>query len=142
MKRRLKVYFIHSQKMDYNNLYYKYLLSSSVCLNHELMLPGTKNYQNEYIKDLINKADIIIAEVSDANLALKVELKWLKKATKPIKYISLSNTIPNSLTKHVPEIDLATAERPIITIIEEFINEYANITKEEQEMPTIVLGDM
>ena len=142
MKRRLKVYFIHSMKMDYNNLYYKYLLSSSVCVNHELMLPGAKNYQNEYIKDLIAKADIIIAEVSDPNLALKVELKWLKKFNKPIKYISLSNTIPSSLVKLVPEIDVATPERPIITIIEEFISEYANMTKEEQEIPTIVLGDM
>jgi len=106
------------------------------------MLPGAKNYQTEYIKELIDKADIIVAEVSDPNLALKVELKWLKKVKKPIKYISLSNNIPANLKKLVPDIDIATTERPIITIIEEFINHYASITKEEQEMPTIVLGEM
>ena len=142
MVRRLKVYFIHSLKMDYNNLYYKHILNSKVCLNHELILPATKNYQTEYVKELMDKADIIIAEVSDSNLALKVELKWLRKCNKPIKYISLSNTIPSGLTKLVPELDVATVERPIITIIEEFITHYANMSKEEQDLPTIILGDM
>ena len=62
MKRRLKIYFIHSSKMDYNNLLYRQILASEVCLKHELILPQSKNYRDKYVKDLINKADLIIAE--------------------------------------------------------------------------------
>ena len=142
MVRRLKVYFIHSTKIDYNNLLYRHVLSSAVCLNHELMLPLTKAYQNRYVKDLMQEADLIVAEVSDPNLTLKLELKWVLKIKKPIKYISLSNNIPPKLKKIVPEIEQFTNELPLIKIIENFISHYAGMTKEEQNDPTIVLGDL
>jgi len=142
MVRRLKVYFIHSTRMDYNNLLYRHILSSTICLSHELMLPLTKQYKDVYVKDLMAKADIIIAEVSDYNIGLKLELKWVLEQKKPIKYISLNNTIPDKVIKLVPEIEMITEERPMIKIVEDFISHYGNMTEAQQNDPTMILGSL
>lgn len=143
MVRRLKIYFIHSNKMDYQNLLYRDIISSSVCLMHELMLPYSKNYEGKYVKDLLAEADIIIAEVSEPGFLLKSELKWALKTGKPIKYIALNNILSPKLKKLVPNIDqIILPEKPMIKIVEDFINQYANMTREEQADTTIVLGDM
>ena len=141
MVRRLKIYFIHSGKYDYHNLFYRYILSSSECIKHELMLPLTEKYKTRYVKELLETADLIIAEVSNPNFTLKLELKWALKTGKPIKYISLTNTIKPKLKKIVPEIESITEERTMIKIIEDFINYYASMTQGEQLDPTVILGE-
>lgn len=142
MKRRLKVYFVHSSKLDYKNLIYRFVITSSVCINHELMLPYTKEYQTKYVKEMMAEADIIIAEVSNLNLGLIYELKLLSKINKPIKYISLTNEIPDKLKKLVPEIEYITEDKSYIQIIENFIKQYSEMSKEEYEDPTIILGEL
>ncbi|MDD2238542.1 MAG: hypothetical protein PHH51_01475 [Bacilli bacterium] len=142
MKRRLKVYFVHSSKLDYKNLIYRFVITSSVCINHELMLPYTKEYQTKYVKEMMAEADIIIAEVSNPNLGLIYELKLLSKINKPIKYISLTNEIPDKLKKLVPEIEYITEDKSYIQIIENFIKQYSEMSKEEYEDPTIILGEL
>ncbi|MDD4188016.1 MAG: hypothetical protein PHX04_04570 [Bacilli bacterium] len=142
MKRRLKVYFIHSSKIDYNNLLYRPILASSVCIKHELMLPQSKNYQDKYIKDLIDKADIIIAEVSEPSFGLKLELRWALKSGKPVKYISLNNEVPKKLTKLVPEIEHTRNDKSIINIIEDYIEYYASMSTSDLTNTTIVLGEV
>ena len=52
MKRRLKIYFVHSLKYDYNNMLYRDLLTDSVLNKHELMLPMSNAYKEKYSKDL------------------------------------------------------------------------------------------
>ncbi|MDD2505582.1 MAG: hypothetical protein PHF21_04890, partial [Bacilli bacterium] len=141
MKRRLKVYFIHSNKMDYKNLLYRYILSSPVAIVHELMLPQTKKYQDKYVKDLLNSADIVIAEVSFPSFLLKLELKWALKSGKPIKYISLNNIISKKLKKVVPEIEMITDENTLTNIIENFITYYSSKSLEELQDPTIIFGE-
>lgn len=140
MKRRLKVYFIHSSKIDYNNILYRQILASDICIKHELMLPQSKNYKDKYVKDLISKADLIIAEVSTLGFGLKLELKWALKSGKPIKYISLNNEVPKKLKKLVPEIELISEDKPLIKIIEDFIIYYASKSVEDLTSTTIVLG--
>lgn len=142
MKRRLKIYFIHSSKIDYNNILYRHILSSSALVMHELMLPLTKNYQDKYVKDLLNNADIIIAFISDANFTLKLELKWALKSGKPIKYISLDNTIPKNIKKLVPEIEMITDDKTFIKIIEDYTNYYSSKSIEELNNSVQVLGDL
>ncbi|MDD2409447.1 MAG: hypothetical protein PHD03_01850 [Bacilli bacterium] len=142
MKRRLKVYFAHSSKLDYKNLIYRFVITSPVCINHELMLPYTKEYQTKYIKELMTEADIIIVEVSNPNLGLIYELKLLSKINKPIKYLSLTNEIPIKLKKLVPEIEYITEDKSYIQIIENFIKQYSDMSKEEYEDPTIILGEL
>ena len=122
--KRLNIYFIHSNKLDYNNLIYKKVLASSVCLSHDLVLPMTQKYQEKYTKELIENADIIIAEVSNPTFGLILELRWLCKQDKPKLYLSLDNKIPRKCKKYVPKI-VETTDETYITEIEKFINENA-----------------
>ena len=97
--RRLNIYVIHSTKFDYNNLLYKKLLSSNICLSHNLILPMTKEYQDKYTKDLMDKADIVIVELSNPSFGLKLELKYLTKYNKPKLFIALDNIKPKKYNK-------------------------------------------
>ena len=144
MVRRLKIYFIHStsKKIDYQTLLYRPIISSPICLSHELMLPLSKGYQDRYVKELLEEADLIVAEVSDPNFTLKLELKWALAVNKPIKYISLNNTVSPKLTKLVPTIEQITDTRTIGNIIEDFISHYAGMTIAQAKDTTIILGDM
>ena len=142
MVRRLKIYFIHSTstKIDYQTILYRPIISSPICLRHELMLPLSKGYQERYVKELLEEADLIIAEVSDPNFTLKLELKWALAVNKPIKYISLNNIISPKLVKLVPTIEQITTTRPLIKIVEDFISHYADMTVAQAKDTTIVLG--
>lgn len=142
MKRRLKIYFIHSNKMDYNNLLYRHILSSPKCIVHELMLPQTNNYKDKYVKDLLDSADIVFAEVSNPSFGLKLELKWALKSGKPVKYFSLDNTIPKKLKKFVPELEMITDENTFLKIIENFTLLHAGISDEELKDRSIILGEL
>ena len=138
--RRLNIYFVHSTKFDYNNLLYKRLLSSSVCLSHNLMLPQTKEYQEKYTKDLMAKADVIVAEVSNPSFGLGLELKWLLKYDKPKLYLSLNNEIPKKYKKYVAGIK-ETDESTYIKAIEDFILEHAKEVKDYGDN-SVTLGEL
>jgi hypothetical protein len=139
--RRLNIYFVHSTKFDYNNLIYKKILSSSICLAHNLMLPMTKEYQNINAKELMAKADIIIAEVSNPSFGLGLELKWLSKVNKPKLFLSLENTIPSKYQKLVPSIK-TTDENTYLQAIEDFIKENAGTIEDDNHDNTVILGEI
>lgn len=136
--RRLNIYFIHSTKFDYNNLLYKKVLESSVCLSHNLWLPQTKEYQDKYTKDLMNKADIIIVELSHPSFGLTLELKFLKKINKPKLFISLDNKVPRKYKKLISNFK-ETNEGNYIKTIEEFIHTNESDIRENYDN-TITLG--
>ncbi len=142
MKRRLKIYFIHSSRYDYNNLLYKDILSSPILNKHELMLPLTKTYKEKYAKDLINKADLVVAEVSTPSFGLKLELKWLSQVEKPKLFFSLNNNLPKSLKKYVKEISFTNNDITFIKLIENFVQKYDQMTEEEANDPVINLGQL
>lgn len=120
---RLNIYFIHSDKMDYNNLIYKSVLSSKVCLEQNIILPYTKENNNKYAKDLIKNADLIIADVSSPSFGLDLELKWLSKLDKKTLYISITNSIPKKYQKRIKEIKMYDNNHSYISLIEDFIKE-------------------
>lgn len=138
---RLNIYFIHSDKFDYNNILYKRILASSTCLSHNLMLPMTKEYQDKYTKDLMHKADLIIAEVSHPSWGLWLELKFLSKIEKPKLFLSLDNKIPRKYKKLVPSI-IQTNEANYIKTIEDFIKDYAATAVDVHKDNTITLGEL
>ncbi len=137
--RRLNIYFIHSTKFDYSNLLYKKVLSSSVCLSHNLILPMTNDYKDKYTKDLMDKADIIIVELSNPSFGLGLELRYLTKFDKPKLFLSLDNKYPNKYKKLVTNFK-ETNESNYINTIEEFINENAHINEKKDN--TITLGEL
>lgn len=142
MKRRLKIYFIHSNKFDYKNLLYRNVLSSNICLAHELMLPKTKTYEAMYVKDLIGTADLVVALIDQPTFGTKFELKWLLGSGKPAIYISLNNEISKKIKKLVPKIELLSDDKSTIQVIENFISKHARMSLEEQRDKTVILGDL
>lgn len=142
MMRRLKVYFIHSSKIDYKNLIYKPILQSSTCLMHELILPMTPNYEDKYAKDLIESSDVVVAIIDEPSFGLNLELKWLSKTNKPRIYLSFHNQIPNKYKKYVDKLKPVDENKVIVTSIEKFLTEQAEIIPEEQRDKTIVLGEI
>jgi len=131
---------MHSSKFDYNNLLYKKVLSSTVCLNHNLILPMSKEFRESYRKDLINKADIIIIEVSNPSFGLGLELKWLEKVDKAKLFLSFNNEIPAKYKKLVPRIK-QTDENTYLKTIEEFIIENEKDVKDIGDT-SITLGEI
>ncbi len=103
--KRLNIYFIHSSKIDYNNLIYKKILSNNVCLSHNIILPMSSEYKEKYRKDLIEKADVIIVTlIGKPSLGLILELKWLQKVDKPKLFLSLDNNLPGNIKKYVNDV--------------------------------------
>ena len=75
---RLKIYFIHSKKFDYENLIYKKVLESTICVTQNFILPYTKNNEEKYAKDLIESSDLIVVDLYNPSIGLTIELKWLQ----------------------------------------------------------------
>lgn len=142
MKRRLKIYFVHSLKYDYNNMLYRDLLTDSVLNKHELILPMSNAYKDKYSKDLINKADLIVCEVSTPSFTEKLELKWVSKVSTPKLYFSFNNTVPKTFGKYVPAIEYTNNDKSYLDLIRNFVNEYAAVSEEEAKDPTIILGSL
>ena len=142
MKRRLKIYFVHSLKYDYNNVLYRDLLTDSVLNKHELMLPMSNTYKEKYSKDLINKADLIVCQVSTPSFTEKLELKWVSKVSTPKLYFSFNNAVPKTFGKYVPAIEYTNNDKSYLDLIRNFVNEYAAVSEEEAKDPTITLGSL
>ena len=138
---RLNIYVIHSTKFDYKNLLYKKLLSSSYCLSNNLILPMTKEYQEKYTKDLMNKADGIIVELSHPSFGLWIELEYLKKINKPKLFLSLDNKVPQKYKKLVSELTITTDEDYIKTV-EEFIKKVGEEKNMTDPYETYTLGEL
>ena len=83
---KLKVYIMHSEKIDYKNEIYKPLLEKGLMEYYDLVLPLTDKYISKYIKDLLNECDIVLCDLTKFNIFSKFELKIAKKLNKNIYY--------------------------------------------------------
>ena len=120
---RLNIYFMHSNKFDYENLIYKKVLSSSVCLMQNVILPYSDNNKTKYAKDLIKNADLVIVDLYKPSFGLSLELKWLSKLKdKKILFLSQDNIIPKKYQKLVTDLTKYDENNTYIKLIEEFIN--------------------
>ena len=120
---RLNIYFMHSNKFDYENLIYKKVLSSSVCLMQNVILPYSDNNKTKYAKDLIKSADLVIVDLYKPSFGLSLELKWLSKLKdKKILFLSQDNIIPKKYQKLVTDLTKYDENNTYIKLIEEFIN--------------------
>lgn len=138
--RRLNIYFMHSEKFDYNNLIYKDVLSSRVCLNHNIILPRTKTYESVYAKDLIRKADLVVAFLNNPSFGLNIELRWLKKFNKKTLFLCLDENVPKRYLKKYKDVKIVTTEHYFITLTEKFIKENEN--DDVVNNNTVVLGKL
>lgn len=83
---KLKVYIMHSEKVDYVNEIYRPLLKIGLMKEYYLILPLSDRYKNTYIKDLYKDSDIIICDLTKSNFFLKMEINTAKKLNKKIYY--------------------------------------------------------
>ena len=83
---KLKIYIMHSEKIDYKNILYKPLLESDIGKNNILILPMSKRFESSYIKDLLNDSDIVICDLTNSNFFLRTEIKYSNKLDKKIYY--------------------------------------------------------
>lgn len=120
---RLNIYFMHSNKFDYENLIYKKVLSSSVCLMQNVILPYSDNNKTKYAKDLIKSADLVIIDLYKPSFGLSLELKWLSKIKdKKVLFLSQDNIIPKKYQKIVTDFTKYDENNTYIKLIEDFIN--------------------
>ena len=114
---------MHSNKFDYENLIYKKVLSSSVCLSQNFILPYSDNNKTKYAKDLIKNADLVIVDLYKPSFGLSLELKWLSKIKdKKVLFLSQDNIIPKKYQKIVTDFTKYDENNTYIKLIEDFIN--------------------
>ena len=119
---------MHSNKFDYENLIYKKVLSSSVCLSQNFILPYSDNNKTKYAKDLIKNADLVIVDLYKPSFGLSLELKWLSKIKdKKILFLSQDNMIPKKYQKLVTDLTKYDENNSYIKLIEDFINKELEI---------------
>ena len=125
---RLNIYFMHSNKFDYENLIYKKVLSSSVCLSQNFILPYSNNNKTKYAKDLIKNADLVIVDLYKPSFGLSLELRWLSKIKdKKVLFLSQDNMIPKKYQKFVTDLTKYDENNTYIKLIEDFINKELEI---------------
>ncbi|HOB25999.1 MAG TPA: hypothetical protein PLB45_01940 [Bacilli bacterium] len=83
-KPRLKIYFIHSAKIDANELIYLPVLRSNQLSHDELIFSESTKYAGKYYKDLIDRADVLVAELTNPDMGFNMELKYGIISKKPI----------------------------------------------------------
>lgn len=133
---RLNIYFMHSNKFDYEELIYKKILSSSVCLSQNFILPYSDNNKTKYAKELINKADLVIVDLYKPSFGLSLELKWLSKIKdKKILFLAQDNLIPKKYQKYVNKLSIYDENNTYIGLVERFI-------KEELDRRSKINGDI
>ena len=125
---RLNIYFMHSNKFDYENLIYKKVLSSNVCLMQNVILPYSDNNKTKYAKDLIKNADLVIVDLYKPSFGLSLELRWLSKIKdKKVLFLSQDNMIPKKYQKIVTDLTKYDENNTYIKLIEDFINKELEI---------------
>lgn len=119
---------MHSNKFDYENLIYKKVLSSSVCLSQNFILPYSDNNKTKYAKDLIKNADLVIVDLYKPSFGLSLELRWLSKIKdKKVLFLSQDNMIPKKYQKLVTDLTKYDENNTYIKLIEDFINKELEI---------------
>ena len=88
---KVKVYIMHSDKINYKEELYKPLLEFGLMEKFNLIFPMSQRYINCYIKDLLNETDVIICDLTNKNFFLNKEIEMANKLHKKIFYMINNN---------------------------------------------------
>lgn len=88
---KIKVYIMHSEKINYKEEIYKPLLEKGLMKDYFLILPLSEKFKTSYIKELLIDSDIVICDLTKFNFLANIELKTAKKLNKEIYYFINSN---------------------------------------------------
>lgn len=141
--KKITIYAVHSNKLNYKEEFYKPLLLSKICEENNLILPLTDKYKNMYAKDLVENSDIVIVNLTNATFSVLVETKWAIKMNKKILFLIKEKGKCNILLnkyKKLSKVYLNTEEQQ--NIIEEFIKENIDEVASVDKSGTINLGSL
>ena len=88
-KPKLRIYFIHSSNINANEQIYLPVLRSDQLSHDELIFSGSNTYADKYYKDLIDRSNVCVVDLTDEDIGLNMELKYAITAKKPI--LALAN---------------------------------------------------
>lgn len=101
---------MHSDKVDYKNNIYKPLLKLGLMKDYFLILPMSENFKTTYIKELLNKSDVVICDLSKSNIFLSFEIKNAVKLNKKIYYLISSSDKKIKKYKSIDLISYSNSE--------------------------------
>lgn len=88
---KIKVYVMHSEKIDFKECIYKPLLELGLMKDYFLVLPMSEKFKGTYIRELLNDSDVIICDLTNFNFLANIELKTAIKLKKQIYYFINEN---------------------------------------------------
>lgn len=137
----LKVYFIHSSNIDYNNLIYLPVLRSNVLSKHKLIFSKSKDYENIYYKDLISDVDLLIIELTNPDTGFNMELKEAIISKKPILALAQKSIgYDVKYQKLLKNVIGYSTEEEFRYFVETFVKTNESRIDEGKVDPTVVLG--
>lgn len=140
-KRGLKVYFIHSTKIDYNNLIYLPVLRSRELSHHRLVFSQTEDNKDKYYKDLIASADLLVVELTSPDIGFNMELKEAITSKKPILALAQKNIgYDSKYQKLLKNVIGYGNEVEFRYFVETFVKNYDERMNAGKTDPTVVLG--
>ncbi|MCH5167152.1 MAG: hypothetical protein J1F35_04580 [Erysipelotrichales bacterium] len=140
-KRGLSVYFIHSAKSDFNNLIYLPVLRSKVLANHTLVFPDSEANKDIYYKDLMDKADLFVVELTSPDTGFNMELKYALMSKKPILALAQKKIgYEEKYQKLLNKVIGYSTEQEIRYFVENFVESYKDKISGGKVDPTLVLG--
>lgn len=141
--KKITIYAVHSNKLNYKEEFYKALLLSKECTRHNLILPLTDKYENMYAKDLVENSDIVIINLSDSTFSVFVETKWALKMNKKILFLIKENAKCSTLlNKYKKESKKYFNYEDQLEIVDNFIRENIEDIASIDESGTINLGSL
>lgn len=104
------IYFIHATCFDYITNFYEPIKTIDSLKHYTLIFPHEKSQHGIKSKDIIQQADLVIAEVSYPSIGVGIELAWADLFNSKIITLSqINKTVSSSLqfinTSHYQYID-------------------------------------
>lgn len=140
-KHGLKVYFIHSSKINYNDLIYLPVLRSNILSKHTLIFPETNDNREVYYKDLMDKADVFVVELTSPDIGFNMELKQAIILKKPILALAQKSIgYEEKYQKLLKDVIGYSNEVELRQLVEDFVEKYKDRFVDGKLDSTVVLG--
>lgn len=140
---KLKVYFIHSDKIDYNNIIYLPVLRSELLSNHEMIFSHSEKNREIYYKDLMDKAELYVVELTEPNMGFNMELKHALLSKKPILALASKRIgYDEKYQKLIKNVIGYNNEDEFRYFVETFVKNYEDKIIAGRVDPTLVLGEL
>ncbi len=140
-KRGLKIYFIHSAKSDFNKNLYLPALRSRILANHTLIFPDSEANKERYYKDIMDEADVFVAELTNPDTGFNMELKNAIMLKKPILALAQKSLgYEEKYQRLLKNVIGYEKEEEVRYFIETFAENYKDKVNAGKVDPTLILG--